>query len=200
MTIIKCSRSFLPIQDMNVSDSNMELPKFCPMKLCNICKKYVFSPDLRYLQNLRIVTRCTNIFERGCCEDLVNELLVTSDGIVNNFSTGANLLFSFLFGIACCGAVFLISKYISDSQKERSNFNSMRRLSRARSITSEIGGNQRRVSMLSHGKQFSDMTFALGGAAHPETAFYFDKDRRRSTLHKSNHQKIARKLSLQPTY
>ena len=181
---------------MNVSDPNMELPKFCPMKICNICKKYVFSPDLRYLQNLRIVSRCTNIFERGCCEDLIDELLVTSDSTDSNFSTGTNLLFSFLFGIACCGAVFLISKYIRDSQKERSNFNSMRRLSRARSITSETGGNQRRVSMLSHGKQFPEMNFAIGGAAHPETAFYFDMDRRRSTLGKSNHPKITRKLSL----
>lgn len=185
---------------MNASESSMELPKFCPMKICNLCKKYVFSPDLRYIQNFRIVTRCTNIFERGCCEDLKDEFFVASDGLTYNGSTSANLIFSFLFGIACCGAVFLIGKYIKDRTEERSNFNSMRRLSRARSVTSEVGGNQRRVSMLSHGKQFPDMTFALGGAAHPETGFCFDNNRRRSTLVNTNHHKIARKLSLQQTY
>ncbi|CAG5080667.1 Oidioi.mRNA.OKI2018_I69.PAR.g9678.t1.cds [Oikopleura dioica] len=179
---------------MNASaDEDMELPKFCPMKICNLCQKYVFSPDLRYIQNLRIVTRCTNIFERGCCEDLVDEFLVTSSNDESTGSTTANLIFSFLFGIACCGAVFLIGKYIKDREAEKSNFNSMRRLSRARSITSEANGNQRRLSMLSAGRQFTDMTFPLA----PEAGFY--SNRRRSTLVTcAAHQKLGRKLSLQP--
>ena len=182
---------------MNASDSNddMELPKFCPMKICNLCQKYVFSPDLRYIQNLRIVTRCTKIFDRGCCEDFFDEYLVTGTNDERTGNTAANLLFSFLFGIACCGALFLIGKYIKDREAEKSNFNSMRRLSRARSITSQGHENQRRVSMLSAGRQFTDMTFPLA----PEAGFY--SNRRRSTLVTcAAHQKLGRKLSLQPTF
>ncbi|CBY13911.1 unnamed protein product [Oikopleura dioica] len=51
-----------------------------------------------------------------------------------------------LFGFAICGAVILMVKYLIDKHKDTSNFNAMRRQSRARSISDETK-DRRRITL-----------------------------------------------------
>ncbi|CAG5078138.1 Oidioi.mRNA.OKI2018_I69.PAR.g8911.t1.cds [Oikopleura dioica] len=135
---------------------------FCHPRRCEVCKFImmanweisVFQDKGKYMKNCKKIASCCAKKSQFGRMEMENQ-----GSNINYLAVG---IFGSLFGFAVAGAAVLMVKYLIDKHRDNSNFNQMRRQSRARSISTDAL-EKRRLTLTLSNASAPQLTRTLSG-------------------------------------